>query len=814
MQIVPAQASDFSPQDFTEQGIAGMRPAEKEKTSIVSNAAPQDPPSSPAFTLLPLPLQAAANVLEVEAPASSPDGRWVVYTIADPGRTERPAYDQELYTPTGKPLQAGGLRLSVVNLASGRTYEIDGKQGSTWSPAWSPDSRYLAFFSDRSGTAALWIWDAATRRQRQLSAAIVHSYIKELPAWSPDSKTVLYKIIPSDMTLLQVLKLNPYYFKACTEPANVEHANVSVYKFAPSNHSLPAASSESTKDSSSSTMIDRLVLSDLALVNVATGKLHRIARHVHPWPWYAFSPDGTKVAYTQLMAEVPNSTRNMSDLDVIWLASGKQKALVEHIVTNFTGVGVSWSPDSSRIAYIAANIGGSERSSTLWILSVGTGAIRKASGPFDFSYSSYSSLDRLERLAPLWDANGEYFYGIDDVEGTLLRVAADGTGSMAIPIPGNRPLATLAAADGRRYWSPDGGRSMLLQLRNTTTHSITFCRFDLRTNQCSATLDNRKNITLGLGPATEQLDVLLPYAASDASHPKNVWVTDGGFTFVRQISNANPTIATAKLGKLTVVDWMSLTGEHLSGGLLLPANYEEGKRYPLLVAVYGGARGATDTNAFGLYGGGGGEFNMQILASRGFGVLYPDIPIHRERHSPMQDVYEAVIPGIDRVVELGIADSGKVAVMGQSFGGYNTIGLITQTNRFAAAVATSPGSPNLFENYATFKDGVSMNIGFYEVAQGDMGCHPWECRDRYLENSPFFFIDRVTTPLLMERGTDDEISVQNGEIFVGLRRLGKEVISLEYANEGHTLEKPANIVDFWQRTLDFLDTHLGVTLPR
>jgi dipeptidyl aminopeptidase/acylaminoacyl peptidase len=780
----------------------------------IKNVAPSqaDDFSTSPSALLPLSLQAAANVLEVQAPSSSPDGRWVVYTIADPSRTERPAYEQELFTSTGKPLQAGGLRLRVVNLASGRTYEIAGKQGSTWSPAWSPDSRYLAFFSDRSGTATLWLWDTATQRERQLSKAIVHSYISELPAWSPDSKTVLYKIIPSDMTLLQVLKLNPYYPRARTESANAEHANVSVYKFAPSEQSIPAASSENTKNPSTSAMIDRLVLSDLALVEAATGKLRRIAKHMHPWPWYGFSPDGTKVGYMQLIAEIPNSTRNVSDLDVIWLASSKQKTLAEHIVTNFTGEGVSWSPDSSRIAYIVANVGGSERSSTLWVLSVGTGAIWKASGPFDFSYSSYSSLDRLERLAPLWDADGEFFYSIDDVEGRLLRVAADGTGSMAIPIPGNWLLATLAAADGRRYWSPDGGRSMLLQLRNTTTHSITFCRFDLRTNQCSAMLDDRKNVTLGLGPANAQPEALLPYVASDASNPKNVWVTDGGFTFFRQVSNANPAIAAAKLGKLKIVEWNSLAGEHLSGGLLLPANYEEGKRYPLLVAVYGGARGATDTNVFGLYiNGGGGEFNMQVLASRGFAVLYPDIPIHRERHSPMQDVYEAVIPGIDRVIELGIADSDKVAVMGQSFGGYNTIGLITQTNRFAAAVATSPGWPNLFESYATFKGGVSMHIGYYEETQGDMGCHPWECRDRYLENSPFFFLDRVTTPLLMERGTDDDISVQNGEIFVGLRRLGKEVTSLEYAHEGHTLETPANIIDFWERTLEFLDIHLDVS---
>jgi dipeptidyl aminopeptidase/acylaminoacyl peptidase len=340
---------------------------------------------------------------------------------------------------------------------------------------------------------------------------------------------------------------------------------------------------------------------------------------------------------------------------------------------------------------------------------------------------------------------------------------------------------------------------------------MTICRLDLRTSQCSATLDDRKNFTLGLGPASMQPDALIPYVASDATHPKDVWVTDGALTLVRQVSSANPAIAAAKLGRLTVVDWVSLTGERLSGGLLLPANFQEGTRYPLLVAVYGGARGASDTSAFGLYLGGGGQFNMQVLASRGFAVLYPDIPIHRERHSPMQDVYDAVIPGIDRVVELGIANPSKIAVTGQSFGGYNTIGLITQTNRFAAAVATSPGWPDLFESYATFKEGVSMNIGFYEDAQGDMGCHPWECRDRYLENSPFFFLDRVTTPLLMQRGTDDVISVQNGEIFVGLRRLGKEVISLEYASEDHTLENPANIIDFWQRTLEVLDAHLGVT---
>lgn len=69
----------------------------------------------------------------------------------------------------------------------------------------------------------------------------------------------------------------------------------------------------------------------------------------------------------------------------------------------------------------------------------------------------------------------------------------------------------------------------------------------------------------------------------------------------------------------------------------------------------------------------------------------------------------------------------------------------------------------------------------------------------------------MTTPLLIERGKEDDISIPNGEIFVGLKRLGKEVEFLEYNSEGHGLEQRANIIDFWNRRIEFLDKHLGVT---
>jgi dipeptidyl aminopeptidase/acylaminoacyl peptidase len=307
---------------------------------------------------------------------------------------------------------------------------------------------------------------------------------------------------------------------------------------------------------------------------------------------------------------------------------------------------------------------------------------------------------------------------------------------------------------------------------------------------------------LGIAPGFGH-GTLFPYVASDAFDPGNVWVTDARFAAARRISNENADLRNASLGHIRVITWHSRNGELLHGALLLPGNYRMGIRYPMMVVVYAGDMGSTFANTFGLWD--TAYLDMQFLASRGYAVLYPDIPIHPALHSPMQDVYDAVMPGVDRAISLGIADPQKLAVMGQSFGGYNTIGILTQTTRFKAAIATSPAPTELFEGYLASE---GMGMGYYELGQADMGCTPWECRDRYIANSPLLFLDRVTTPLLLEGGLNDHISFENQQIFSGLQRLGKEVELLEYADEQHELTDPANIVDFWTRALKFLDTHL------
>jgi len=177
------------------------------------------------------------------------------------------------------------------------------------------------------------------------------------------------------------------------------------------------------------------------------------------------------------------------------------------------------------------------------------------------------------------------------------------------------------------------------------------------------------------------------------------------------------------------------------------------------------------------------------------------------------DLLKAVLPGVDRVVELGIADPARLGLMGHSFGGYNTIALLTETTRFKAAVM-SAGLADLVADYGQLNsDGTSYGISVIEHGQFLMNATPWEHAERYLENSPILHLDRVSTPLLIVHGTEDSAVRPNlaDEVFVGLRRLGREVVYAKYIGEEHHQEqwRFANQLDYWTRVLTWFDDHLG-----
>jgi dipeptidyl aminopeptidase/acylaminoacyl peptidase len=205
-----------------------------------------------------------------------------------------------------------------------------------------------------------------------------------------------------------------------------------------------------------------------------------------------------------------------------------------------------------------------------------------------------------------------------------------------------------------------------------------------------------------------------------------------------------------------------------------------------------------------------------IFTTRGFAVLLVDTPIGPEGQpgQPLDELRDVVLPQVYRAAELGYIDIGRVALAGQSYGGYCTAGLISATNLFRAAVAVS-GSYDLASKYGILLPGHNAEVedAGNEMGQKRMGQPPWSDPKRYLDNSPYYRADRIRTPLLIIHGRQDvSCPAQEAEkMFVALRRLGRTAQLAVYEGEGHVITdwEPEHAVDAADRMLSFLRRYTG-----
>jgi dipeptidyl aminopeptidase/acylaminoacyl peptidase len=740
--------------------------------------------------------------------ALSPDGEWVAYTVEDDRKRETTSDERYIYyTPTGAFTEAIGCNIWLTNTKTGQSRNLTEGKGTSWAPVWSPDGKYLAFYSDRSGIAHLWIWEKDGGQMRQLSEAIVRPFFNfQVIRWTPDSRSVLAKVLPEGMTLEQATDMisGPAKAKDSEKPEAAKSTTVTVYSFIPSPPPASGAVPQDAKPVQEETWMNRYV-ADLALIDVVTGTAKHFVQRARPLGYW-ISPDGAYVAYTHWKGTRENTQQTVYELRLVRLADMTSRTLVPAVEMEY-GISVSWSPDSRSLAYLTS---GKSTKGDCYLASIdGSDSQNLTAG----EHPPFGD----EHRAPLWDASGDYIYLISSENygklgsGTIWRASVrDRSFSVVTTIPAHVILEIAAPAAGGRYWSPDAGRSLVVGTRNENTKEVGFYKVDTSTGSSTKAFEGKsyfgRDMIFSLDVSRDGKTFV--YVSQDAQHPEDVWVTSGDFTDRKQISKINPALHAVTFGASRVIDWYSVDGDLLRGALLLPANYQQGKKYPLIVDVYGGSYRSESVYRFGLSG--SGVENLQLLATRGYAVLLPDTPLHDS--TPMVDLLKTVIPGVDRAVTLGIADPDRLGVMGHSYGGYSTLSLIVQTTRFKAAV-DSAGPADLISDYGIMdKTGSSWAIGWAETGQGKMGGTPWQFRDRYIANSPIFFLDRVQTPLLIVQGElDTAVPYQQAnEVFVGLRRLGKEVVYARYAGEEHwegTWGMP-NVIDYWTRVTDWFDTHL------
>lgn len=293
----------------------------------------------------------------------------------------------------------------------------------------------------------------------------------------------------------------------------------------------------------------------------------------------------------------------------------------------------------------------------------------------------------------------------------------------------------------------------------------------------------------------------------------NLWVT-ASKTFAQreQISNLHMDLKDKwNWGKAELIDWLSLDGTYIQGVVIKPDNYDPNKRYPIMTYYY-----RFFTNRLH-------DFNepktnhrpvFAQYVSDDYVVFLPDIRFEIGR--PGFAATKSLVPGIQKLIEMGIADEDKLGLHGHSWSGYQTAFIVTQTDIFDAAVSGAPVS-NMTSAYSGIRWASGRARQFqYEKTQSRIGESLIEAPEKYIENSPVFFADKITTPMLIQHGDADGAVpwYQSIELYLAMRRYNKDVVFLQYHDEPHHLQKFPNKLDYAIRMKEYFDYYLkGVGEP-
>lgn len=716
-----------------------------------------------------------ADIRQVEL---SPDGRSAVVEFAD----TRPDY---AYHGGFDMRDALRTRLVLSELESGRVMHPPGSDEESSNAAWSPDGRQVAFQRGLGAGARLWVWNVVDGSTRQVSGLEPRRLLGRA-TWLPDGKRVICPVVQEDISDEERRELTGYTGTASDYPLDtpVPGARVAVYRAGPGEGAAPSRQQFAQNN---------LWRSDLAVIDVATGAHRRLAAGHRPVR-HSLSPDGSRVAFVDAIGQAEGSGyRNLYDVYVVDVAGGASRRLVRDACQIGTFMEVTWSPDGRWLAFADSGPGGKNQVS---FVDVSSGEIREVSLPV--------AHNRL--VPPRWDRAGGQIYLLVD-EGLACVSLHDAKVELRVQPSSGPAWIELVPRDDSGCVATTG-TGELLMLTCAASKDEAIVAVDPVTGSTrmlhGGAFSFRRQFTRVAADGSTWC-----FVRQGAGEPPQAWVADAGFQRLRAITRLDPAWERLALGRGQLMEWRGLEGQPMQGALLVPPGPRPPGGWPVVVYLYGDAALSNDLNKFGFNDHATMPYdNMQLLATRGIAVLRPDT---RTRvGTPMTDLAACVLPALDRLVDSGIADQARLGVMGRSYGGYSVMALLVQTGRFKAAVAVC-GQSNLLGVYREMEPaGTNWKISWAEENQGKIGGTPWNRRERYIENSPFFFLDRLTTPLLIVHGTEDTaVAIEAGdETFLALRRLGKTVEYAKYLGEPHVILGRPNAIDYGKRMIAWFERHL------
>lgn len=724
-----------------------------------------------------------------------------------------------------------------------------------WAPEWSPSGDYLAMLSTRDGNVRVWLWERASGRLRRLSERGVDLNISPHPrpfVWLDEHRLVFPVLPAGEQPLGMRLELQTPAIATREWPKT------------------PAGevATASVLDSGVPIDVDARPHGSLLLLDVATGG-QKLLADAATTAWQ-LSPRGDAVAFARVVdiyqpragEPLPFGVSNTYALGLSSLG-GEPIALQGELSRNIIVESLRWSPEGDQLALLGYPGESRDDAPMLYRVDLarrtvdhqGLGGLDAAAIVRQKAQLEWTADGDLLLLAatragdakPDVRARRDWWLIDRDGERRNLSASLEVVPGEIWAEPGRSAFVGLAGGELWRI-KPQGDGQGTWNLTASFVPAIAKLQWPVYGNaglgQWPSPQQAYSQLVFGIADGTDSVPYLIDLDDGDirklavpatGAEVKAYRSQTGSLVFHRNdgdglflwrgnasgggavtLLSANRFLSGIQVGELRPIEYDSLNGQKLKAWLLLPPGHRKGNRYPLITWVYAGYMAGPVppmSTSIGLES----SLNLQIPAAEGYAVLIPSMPLGPEgaTDDPMLRLSEGVLPAVAEVVRQGLADPERLYLMGQSFGGFSTYGLVTQTDRFAAAVSLA-GLSNLISLYGQFDARLRytdhphenfFQMALAESAQLRMGGPPWEHHLRYMRNSPIFQVDRVNTPLMMIYGDLDYVAMQQGEeFFTALHRQGKRAQLVRYWGEGHVLRSPANIRDMWARIFAWFET--------
>ena len=523
---------------------------------------------------------------------------------------------------------------------------------------------------------------------------------------------------------------------------------------------------------------------------------------------FAWSPDGRSIAFTMTDQKTEEEEKNdkgrndfrwvdenlkLSRLYVLSIqkdANGKREP--RKLTTENYQVGdFDWSSDGARIAFDHAKspLANDWTTSDVSIVEVATGKV------IDLATTAAAE------SSPLYSPDGK----------SIAILASDNpprwaqSGVIQIySVNGGQPKTLVTSFDaqpGVAGWSADGKRIYFSEPKGTGTQIYSLDVNANRIDEIKTTPAVIGAISLNRGGTT------FGFTRQTSDTPADVFVaTVNDFNPV-QITTVNADLKFPAVGRTEVVTWKSKDGKQIEGLLTYPSGYQSGQRVPLILNVHGGPAGVFQQTFIG----GRGVYPLATFASRGYAILRPN-PRGSSgygtdfRRANLRDWgvgdYQDLMAGVDRVIEMGVADPDRLGVMGWSYGGFMTSWIVTQTSRFKVASAGAPVT-----NLMSFNGTSDIPAFIPDYFGGQF----WEVMDLYQKHSPIFNVKSVTTPTMIQQGDADvRVPISQGyEFYNALKVKGVPTRMIVLPRQPHGPTEPKMQLAAMKANLEWFEKYLG-----